>query len=129
MTVDVYGYDGPSVNTFICHGSDSQQWIWNATDRTVKNKHKGQCLTVPFELEVWAGLLFGVSQAIVLLNHGDSNDDQIAVKWSDIGFSVDHPAMVRDLWAHKDIDIFTGSYTSPKIDSHAAMMLKIIPSK
>jgi hypothetical protein len=125
LTVDVYGYDGPSVDTFICNGQESQKWIWNATDGTVKNKHKDECLTVPWELEVWAGPLTGGSQAVVLLNRGDSNDDQITVKWSDIGFPVDHSANVRDLWARQDIGIFTGSFTSPKIDSHAAMMLNI----
>jgi hypothetical protein len=51
------------------------------------------------------------------------------VKWSDIGFPVDHPATVRDLCARKDIGIFTGNYTLPKIDSHAAMMLNIILTK
>ncbi len=129
LTVDVYGYDGPSVDTFICNGQENQKWIWNATDGTVKNKHKDECLTVPWELEVWAGPLTRGSQAIVLLNRGDSNDDQITVKWSDIDFPADHSAMVRDLWARKDIGIFTDHYTSPKIDSHAVMMLNITLTK
>jgi hypothetical protein len=51
------------------------------------------------------------------------------VKWSDTGFPVDHPAVVRDLWTRKDIGILTGNYTSPKIDSHAAMMLNITLTK
>jgi hypothetical protein len=129
LTVDVYGYDGPSVDTFICNGQENQKWIWNATDGTVKNKHKDECLTVPLELEVWAGPLSGGSQAVVLLNRGDSNDDQITVKWTDIGFPVDHSAVIRDLWAQKDIGVFTGSYTSPKIDAHGVMMLNITLNK
>ena len=32
----------------------------------------------------------GGSQAVVLLNRGDSDNEQITVRWSDIGFPVDH---------------------------------------
>jgi hypothetical protein len=127
--VDVYGYDGPSVNTFACNRQDTQIWIWNATDGTVRSKHKGECLTIPLELEVWAGPLSGGSQAVVLLNRGDIGNEQITVKWTDIGFPIDHPALVRDLWARKDLGIFTGNFTSPKIDSHAVMMLNITLTK
>jgi alpha-galactosidase len=80
-------------------------------------------------LEVLAGPLSGGSQAVVLLNRGDSNDDQITVKWSDIGFPVDRSANVRDLWTRKDVGAFTGSFTSPKIDAHAVMMLNITLNK
>jgi alpha-galactosidase len=78
---------------------------------------------------VWAGPLSGGSQAVVLLNRGDSNSEQITVNWTDISFPVDHSAVVRDLWAHKDIGTFTGSYTSPNIDPHAVMMLNITLTK
>ncbi len=43
--------------------------------------------------------------------------------------SSDHSAIVRDLWARKVIGIFTGNYTSPKIDSHAVMILNITLTK
>jgi hypothetical protein len=129
MTVDVVGYDGPSVSTLACNKQDNQKWIWNATDGTLRSKHKGYCTTVPLELEVWAGPLTGGSQAVILLNRADSDNEQITVKWSDIGFPVDHPAVVRDLWAHQDLRVFTGNYTSPKIDSHGVMMLNITLTK
>jgi hypothetical protein len=104
-------------------------WIWNTTDATLRSKYNGQCLTVQQELEVWAGPLSGGSQAVVLLNRGDTGSEQITVKWTDIGFPPDHSALVRDLWARKDVGIFTGSYTSPNIDSHAVMMLNITLTK
>jgi hypothetical protein len=63
--MDVYGFDGPSVNTFACNKHDGQMWIWNATDGTVRSEHNGQCLTVPLELEIWAGQLLGGSQAVI----------------------------------------------------------------
>ena len=82
-------------------------------------------LAVKLELEIWAGPLSGGSQAVVLLNRGENNNEQITVNWNDIGFPMDHPATVRDLWMHKDIGIFTGNFTSPNIESHAAIMLNI----
>jgi hypothetical protein len=123
--VDVYGFDGPSVNTFICNGQENQIWIWNETDGTVRSKHRNEYLTVPLELEVWAGPLSGGSQAVVLLNRGENGNEQITVTWTDIGFPVDHPAVVRDLWAHIERGVFTGNFTSPNIPSHGAMMLNI----
>ncbi len=120
---------GPNIIAFSCYAQDKQIWSWNETDKTIRSKPRGQYLTVKPEVEIWAGPLAGGSQAVVLLNLADNGSEAITVKWSDIGFPVDHSALVRDLWARKDIGIFTGSYTSPNIDSHAVMMLKITLTK
>jgi hypothetical protein len=120
---------GPSVIAYTCNGKDNQIWSWNETDETLWSKPRGQYLTIKPELEIWAGPLLGGSQAVVLFNRADNGSEAITVKWSDIGFPVDHSASVRDLWARKDIGIFTGNYTSPKIDSHAVMMLNITLTK
>ena len=127
--MEVHNYHGPSVYGFYCDEEADQKWIWNATDGTIRSQAYDECLTVPLELEVWSGPLSGGSQAVVLLNRGGSGSEEITVKWSDIGFPADHPAVVRDLWARKDIGIFTGYYTSPKVDSHAVMMLNITLTK
>ena len=120
---------GPSVYALLCNKALTQRWIWNATDGTVKSESSNQCLTVPLELEVWAGPLLGGSQAVVLLNRGGSGSEEITVQWTDIGFPAGHSALVRDLWARKDVGIFIGNYTSPKIDSHSVMMLNITLNK
>ncbi len=124
----VYGI-GPDLMAYTCNGDDNQIWSWNETDETLWAKSANRCLTVKPELEVWAGPLTGGSQAVVLLNRGDNSNDQITVKWSDIGFPVDHSAIIRDLWARQDLGVFTGNYTSPKIDPHAVMMLNITLTK
>lgn len=111
--------------TYTCNGKDNQIWDWNTTDFTMRSKPQGLYLTIRSELEVWAGPLFGGSQAVVLFNRGDTGSEEITVKWSDIGFSSDRSAKVRDLWAHQDLGVFTNNYTSPKIDPHAVMMLNI----
>jgi hypothetical protein len=129
ISLTLLNYFGPSVITYTCNGKDNQVWTWNTTDETMRSKPRGQYLTVKSELEVWAGPLSGGSQAVVLLNRGDSGSEEITVNWSDIGFPVDRPAVVRDLWARKDVGTFTGNYTSPNIDAHAVMMLNITLNK
>ncbi len=118
-------YVGPHLITHGCDTQADQAWIFNITEGIVQNKLNGQCLTVEAELEVWAGPLSNGSQAVVLFNRGNTGSEPITVKWSDIGFPVDRSAIVRDLWARKDLGTYTGSYTSPNIDHHAVMMLKI----
>lgn len=120
---------GPDLETFSCYNKTDQYWIWNATDGTFTNKGNHLYLTVRLELEIWAGSLSGGSQAVLLLNRGLNNNEQITVKWTDIGFPTDHSATVRDLWAHKDIGIFTDNFTSPSINSHAVTMLNITLTK
>ena len=107
----------------------NQNWIWNETDGTVRSKSSGECLTVALEHEIWAGPLEGGSQAVVLLNRGLSDNEQISVKWTDIGFPANQPALVRDLWARRDLGTFTGLFTSTNLSSHAVMMLNITLTK
>lgn len=126
FSLGVSNAGGANVKASSCADPSSDAaWIWVPTDSTVRHRHRGQCLTVRQELEVWAGPLSDGSQAVVLLNRGDSGSEQITVKWSDIGFPSDRSATVRDLWARKDLGTFTGSYTSPPIDHHSVMMFKI----
>ncbi|CAF0787554.1 unnamed protein product [Adineta steineri] len=127
--LDVYNFDGPNVDADSCNKQDNQAWIWNTTDGTLQSKHNGECLALIPELEIWAGPLSDGSQAVLLFNRGDIGSEPITVKWSDIDFPMDHSAVVRDLWARQDLGTFTGSYTSPNIDHHGVMMLKITLTK
>ena len=129
ISLEVYNSIGPSVDTYTCNKRVNQKWIWNSTDGTVRSKFSGKCLTSLGELEIWAGPLSDGSQAVVLLNRLDFGSDSITVQWNDIGFPANHSAVVRDLWARKDVGVFTGNYTSPNIDSHAVMMLNITLTK
>ncbi|CAF1364364.1 unnamed protein product [Rotaria sordida] len=127
--LNVYNFDGPNVDVHTCNKQDNQEWIWNSMDGTVRNKYNGACLTSEAELEIWAGPLSDGSQAVLLFNRVNSGSEPITVEWSDIGFPTNHSAIVRDLWARKDLGTFTGSYTSPNIDHHAVVMLKITLTK
>ncbi len=129
FSLDVDNFDGPNLDAHTCNKQDNQQWIWSSTDGTVRSKHNGECITWRPELEIWAGPLSSGSQAVLLFNRGNSGSEPITVQWSDIGFPTDHAAVVRDLWARKDLGTFTGNYTSANIDHHAVMLLQISPTK
>lgn len=49
-------------------------------DGTVRSKHTGKCLTLRSKLEIWAGPLSNGSQAVVLLNRGDTGNEPITVQ-------------------------------------------------
>ncbi len=121
--------DGPNINAVSCKKQGTQGWNWNSADGTVRSQHNGECLTVQADIEIWAGPLYDGSQAVLLFNRGDSGSESITVKWTDIGVPADKAANVRDLWAQKDLGSFTGSFTSPNIDLHSIMMLKVTPVK
>ena len=129
ISLDVFDLDNPTIVTYMCNEQDTQRWIWNAADGTLRSKLGNQCLMIQPELGVWAVPLQGGSQAVVLFNRGDNGREEITVKWTDIGFSADHSAVVRDLWAHQDLGVFVGNYTSPKIDAHAMVLLNITLTK
>jgi hypothetical protein len=116
---------GPAVDVHTCSKVATQQWTWNSVDETIQNKNNGGCLTQVPELEVWAGDLDDGSAAVVLFNRGNSVSEPITVQWIDIGFPAHDSALVRDLWARKALGPYRVNYTSPNIDPHSVMMLKI----
>ncbi len=129
FSLEVAYQTGPKVDSYPCSQVDNEVWIWNSTVKTFQSKYTGNYLTFRPQLEVWAGPISNGSQAVVLFNRGSNGSEPITVQWSDIGFSDTHSAVVRDLWARQDLGTFTGKYTSPNIDYHSVMMLKITPTK
>lgn len=73
-------------------------------------------------LEVWCKELSGNKRAVALLNRSDFAAD-ITVNWKEIGRKGN--LKVRDLWKHKDVGKFHGSFTGKKIPAHVAMVLLI----
>jgi alpha-galactosidase len=77
------------------------------------------------DLEVWAKTLADGSRAVILFNRG-AGESKISVAWEEIGYPAHLNAKVRDLWAHKDVGSFTGTY-SASVPSHDVVMVKIAP--
>ncbi len=77
------------------------------------------------DAEVWSKAMADGSRAVILLNRGQA-DAEISVKWLEIGYPASISAKVRDLWEHKELGSFTGSFKA-KVASHAVVMVKILP--
>lgn len=71
--------------------------------------------------EVWSRPLWDGTVAVGLFNRGEDEKEVIA-KWQDLGISGKQP--VRDLWRHKDLGGFAGSF-SAKVPAHGAMLLNV----
>ncbi|HEX5422699.1 MAG TPA: glycoside hydrolase family 27 protein [Candidatus Acidoferrales bacterium] len=77
------------------------------------------------DTEVWSKELHDGGRAVILLNRGDS-EMEISVDWNQIGYPDHLSAEVRDLWAHKDLGRFTGSFKAT-VPSHAVVMVTVKP--
>jgi len=131
--LDVYNYTGPVVQTYDCKTSGNmtnQQFTFNSTSGQLKSAvtSKALCLdvTAGTPLEVWAGPLANKDIAVVLLNQLSTGSENITAKWTDIGLSASTVASVRDLWAHKDLGNFTGSFTAA-VGAHDVVFLRLTP--
>ncbi len=65
------------------------------------------------------------SRTVILLNRGAA-EQNITVKWEEIGYPDHMSAGVRDLWQHKDLGKFTGKFGA-SVPSHGVVMVTIRP--
>lgn len=73
--------------------------------------------------QVWAKLLAGAGKrAVLLFNNGTAASD-MTVTWQQLGFAAGTSAVVRDVWAHKDLGAATGSYTVASVPAGGTVML------
>ena len=125
LCLDVYNFEGPHVTSYNCNGQTNQKFVYDSNAKTIKNGDRCLQPTSLLEsLQVWAGKLEGNAYAVMLLNRGETKADMIA-RWSEIGLPAGQ-AVVRDLWARKDIGTFTDSYTV-SVEPHSSYLLKITP--
>lgn len=72
------------------------------------------------DLEVWTKELSGNRMAVALLNKSE-NPVHMEFTWDEIGISG--RMKVRDLWRHKNLGKYKGSFRSKKIPSHGVTVL------
>ncbi len=77
------------------------------------------------DLEVWARPLKDGGRAVILFNRG-KEDAEVSVAWEQLAYPGRLSARVRDLWEHKDLGSFTGSYKT-KVAPHSVVMVKVLP--
>jgi alpha-galactosidase len=77
------------------------------------------------DVEVWAKELADGSRAVALLNR-DTTAASVTVSWPEIGYPAGLEAVVRDLWAHRDVGRMRGRYTAT-VPGHGAVIVRITP--
>ena len=74
------------------------------------------------DLEVWVKEMTENRRAVALFNRS-SHPADITVNWTEIG--MEGTLKIRDLWEHKYLGRYTGSFTGKHIPVHSAMVLLI----
>jgi len=77
------------------------------------------------DFQTYSKQLADGSRAVILLNRSAS-EHELSVHWTEIGYPAGLKAVVRDLWSHKDLGTFSGTY-SAVVPSHGVVFLKIVP--
>lgn len=126
--LDVHGGTiGEAVEIHWCTGNTNEQWQVNGS-AIIPYKPKGSCLTITEggkgSGEIWMKVLKDGSRAVLLLNLGESHG-KMTVNFTTIGMPSDAKAKVRDLWAQKDMGVFTGAYTT-EVEGHGVVVVKIV---
>jgi len=91
-----------------------------AVDQDLKGQ-QGRRVAQEGPLEVWAKPLADGSVAVGLFNRGESVNP-ITVNLKDIGFRKQ--VQVRDLWQHKSLGSYEGSFTA-QVPRHGAVLVKV----
>ena len=74
--------------------------------------------------EIWVRELDGGAKAIGIFNRAET-DASVTVDWADLGItSKTQRFMVRDLWAHKDLEAQPGKYLTT-IPAHGVVLLRV----
>jgi alpha-galactosidase len=87
--------------------------------------HEGRRVSQEGDVEVWARPLQDGSRAVILFNRGSSQQD-VKVSWRELGYPDHVNAGVRDLWQHKDLGKFSGTFSAP-VESHGVVMVTVKP--
>lgn len=72
-------------------------------------------------LEIWSRPLADGARAVALFNRG-LQAARVTARWPDIGVTGRQP--VRDLWQHRDLGMFTGTFAAD-VPAHGAVLIKV----
>ena len=61
--------------------------------------------------------------AVAMVNRG-KDQQTITLNWADAGMAADKSVAIRDLWQHKDLGNFTGTFAAP-VESHGTVMVTL----
>jgi alpha-galactosidase len=116
-------------NNLITMSQSTLQVLTNPELIAVDQDPLGQPATLITEerpgLQVWARRLAGEQspQAVLLFNR-NAEPAKMYVDWEDLG--IYRPVTARDLWAHRDLGVLSGEY-STIVPAHGVVMLRVVP--
>ena len=61
--------------------------------------------------------------AVAIVNRG-KEEQTITLKWADVNFAANKSVAIRDLWQHKDLGTFTGTFAA-QVPSHGTAMIRM----
>ena len=71
----------------------------------------GDVLSQNEETSVWTKPLLNGNYAVIFFNAGSRHSHKkIQINWTDLGWSSNSTANVRDVWAHENVGEFTGGF-------------------
>jgi len=86
---------------------------------------QGDLVRAERSMEVWARDLADGSKAAVLFNRSLRQED-VALRWSDLGWAPGARVRVRDLWARADVGTLSEGLTAV-VPAHGARMYRLMP--
>jgi alpha-galactosidase len=86
--------------------------------------HAGRNPTTVIAHQVYGKKLADGSVGALVLNRGDTAVD-VTVSFQDVWWPAGASAVVRDLWAERDLGTFTGQYTAKAVPSHGTVALRL----
>jgi hypothetical protein len=111
--------------------ASQQQWEFTGSQQTgggsIKSRMSGQCLGFAGDLEVYVGPLSGGNVTAVLFNRSPlAANITVSIPSLAAILGTASRVLVRDLWAHKDLGIFEGSFTA-EVESHGVVHVNMAP--
>lgn len=75
--------------------------------------------------EVWMKPLADGSRAVILFNRG-TETARLGVSWEQVGLAPDATALVRDLWARKDLGALPSRFET-SVEPHGVVLIRVTP--
>eukprot|EP01123_Difflugia_compressa_P006504 TRINITY_DN18759_c0_g1_i1.p1 TRINITY_DN18759_c0_g1~~TRINITY_DN18759_c0_g1_i1.p1 ORF type:complete len:245 (+),score=27.25 TRINITY_DN18759_c0_g1_i1:89-736(+) len=79
------------------------------------------------DIQIWSRTLSDESSAVILFNSGNATTT-ITLDYSLLKWQSGTKGLVRDLWSHKDLGVFSDTFTA-SVQPHAVVYVKIVPQK
>lgn len=74
--------------------------------------------------QLWSRPLANGDICVILYNSGQNDNTTVSVSWTELGWEASDEVYIRDLWAHADVGVVTGGYSSELL-AHDVSMLRL----